>query len=61
VAKSLAAAQLTEETRMATSEPSRGATLVPVARIGSPLLLKTNLPPFTRHPVSGKRVNLLSV
>ena len=29
---------------MDTSELSRGATLVPVARIGSPLLLKTSLP-----------------
>jgi hypothetical protein len=44
VANKFSAAQLAEETKIDTSEPSRGATLVPVARIGSPLLLKTNLP-----------------
>jgi len=44
VAKRLSATPLSKETRIDTSEPSRGAILVPVARIGSPLLLKTNLP-----------------
>ena len=44
MAKRLSATPLSKETRIDTSEPSRGAILVPVARIGSPLLLKTNLP-----------------
>jgi len=44
VAKRLFATPLAEETRMDSSELSRGTTLVPVARIGSPLLLKTSLP-----------------
>ena len=56
VAKRLSATPLTEETRMDTSEPSRGSTLLPVARIGSPLLLKTNLPrpPGAARPASGR-------
>ncbi len=41
VAKRLSATPLTEETREDTRELSRTAALVPVVRIGSPLLLKT--------------------
>src|ERR1700680_901247 len=59
VAKRLSATTLIEETRMDTSEPPRGATLVPVVRIGSPLLLKTNLPssPGTAKAAS-RRISL---
>ena len=46
VAKRLSARLLADETTMDTSEPYRGATSVPVTRIGSPLLLKTSLPRF---------------
>ena len=51
VAKRLSATPLTDETRIDTSDPSRVKTWVPVARIGSSLLLKTSLP---RPPVRAK-------
>jgi len=51
VAKRLSATPLTDETRVDTSELSRVKTWVPVARIGSSLLLKTSLP---RPPVSAR-------
>jgi len=56
VAKRLSATPLSKETRIDASEPSRGAILVPVARIGSPLLLKTNLPrsPGTTQAATGR-------
>jgi len=41
---------LKEENQVESSEPRGGRTSVPVARIGSPLLLKTNLPRPPRHP-----------
>jgi len=44
VANKLSATPLTEETNEDTRERLRATTLVPAARIGSPLLLKTNLP-----------------
>ena len=44
VAKRLSAAPLTALTKIDNSELSRGATWGSVARIGFPLLLKTNLP-----------------
>ena len=46
VANKLSARLLADDTTMDTSEPYRGATSVPVTRIGSPLLLKTSLPRF---------------
>jgi hypothetical protein len=56
VANRLSTRPLTEEATMDTSEPSRGSTLLPVARIGSPLLLKTNLPrpPGATRSASGR-------
>ena len=56
VAKRLSATPLTEETRQDTSELPGGPTLVPVARIGFPLLLKTNLPcsPGSRQPQNSR-------
>jgi hypothetical protein len=50
VAKRLSATMLKEENQVESSEPRGGRTSVPVARIGSPLLLKTNLPRPPRHP-----------
>jgi hypothetical protein len=44
VAKRLSATPLADETSADSSELSRVKALVPVARIGFPLLLKTNLP-----------------
>jgi hypothetical protein len=44
VANKLSATLLAEEAREDSSELSRDTALVPAARIGSPLLLKTNLP-----------------
>jgi hypothetical protein len=44
VAKRLSAIPLTDETSIDTNELSRVKTGVPVARIGSSLLLKTSLP-----------------
>jgi len=54
VANRLSATPLTDENRIDTSELARGATLVPVARIESPLLLKTSLP---RPPDGAQAVN----
>lgn len=59
VANRLSATRRTEENRTGANKPFRGATLLlvplaPVARIGSPLLLKTNLP---RSPVAAQRRN----
>jgi hypothetical protein len=56
VAKRLSATPLMEETRLDISELPRSATLVPVARIGSPLLLKTSLPlpPETNQRSAGE-------
>jgi hypothetical protein len=51
VAKRLSATPLTDETSIDTSELSRVKTGVPVARIGSSLLLKTSLP---RSPGNAK-------
>ena len=56
VAKRLSATPLTDETRVDTGELSRVKTWVPVARIGSSLLLKTSLPrsPGTAKDAAGK-------
>src|ERR1700687_5962006 len=53
VAKRLSATPLTDETRFDTNEPSRVKTWVPVARIGSSLLLKTSLPRSPGHAKDG--------
>jgi hypothetical protein len=49
---------LKEENKVETREPRCGRTSVPVARIGSPLLLKTNLPRPPRHTQGCNRTNL---
>jgi hypothetical protein len=56
VAKRLSATPLTDETSMDTSELSRVKNWVPVARIGSSLLLKTSLPrsPGNADDAAGK-------
>ena len=56
VAKRLSATPLTDETRVDISELSRVKTWVPVARIGSSLLLKTSLPrsPGNTKDAAGK-------
>jgi hypothetical protein len=57
VAKTLSATLLSEETKVDTNELSRSVTLVSVVRIGSPLLLKTNLPrPPDRAQVASERI-----
>ena len=58
MAKRLSATPLIDETSMDTNELSRVKTLVPVARIGSSLLLKTSLPrsPGYCKDVAGKLV-----
>jgi len=57
VAKRLSATPLSEETKIDTNELSRSATLVSVARIGSPLLMKTNLPrPPDHAQVASERI-----
>src|SRR6185437_458443 len=56
VAKRLSITPLTNETGADSTEPSRIKTWVPVARIGSSLLLKTSLPrsPGTAKDAAGK-------
>jgi hypothetical protein len=61
VAKRLSAAPLTAATKIDNSELSRGATWGSVARIGFPLLLKTNLPRPPGVRTSGVRANFLSI
>ena len=54
----LSATPLNKGARIDTSELSRGSTLLPVARIGSPLLLKTNLPRPPDHAQAASAANL---